>query len=109
MRVMRQALLFQKLYKDLQSERSDQLFDSDTLNIILLMKVFPHFMFDGDMSGIRDNSEVKKHDLVQKFAATINQIIGLTKENSDSINAATEIQRMIQGAEHNDKVYNYWT
>jgi len=109
MRVMRQALLFQELYRDLQSERSDQLFDSDTLNIILLMKVLPHFMFDGDLRGIKENSEVKKHDLVKQFAAEINVTIRPTIEESSARNASTELQRMIQGAEHNDKVYNYWT
>jgi len=109
MRVMRQALLFQKLYKDLQAERSDQLFDSDTLNIILLMKIFPHFMFDGDLNGLKDNSEIRKHELVKQFAAEINETISPTIERQDSNNASTEIQRMIQSAEHNDKVYNYWT
>jgi len=95
MRVMRQALLFQELYKDLQSQRSDKLFDSDTLNIILLMKIFPHFMFDGDLSVFRDATKIKKHGLVKDFSDTINEIIGLTIENYNSINASTEIQRMI--------------
>lgn len=109
MRVMRQVLLFQKLYKDLQAERPEQLFESDTLNIILLMKIFPHFMFDGDLSGVKDNNEVKKHDLVKQFGAEINEILSPTIERHESNNASREIQRMIQSAEHNDKVYNYWT
>ena len=109
MRVVRQALLFQKLYKEIRPKRTDQLFSSDTLNNILLMKILPHFMFDGDISGIKDNKEIKKHDLVKQFAGEINDIINLTKENSVSINASTELQRMIQSAKHNDNVYNFWT
>ncbi len=109
MRVMRQTLLFQRLYEDLQSGRTDQLLNSDILNIILLMKIFPHFMFDGDLSGIKNNSEVKKHELVKQFAAEINKTISQTIERYESSNASTEIQRMIQSAEHHDKVYNYWT
>lgn len=109
MRVVRQSLLFQKLYKEIRPERTDQLFSSDTLNNILLMKILPHFMFDGDMSGVKDNTEIKKHDLVKQFAGEINDTINLTKESSTSINASTELQRMIQSAEHNDNVYNFWT
>ena len=109
MRVVRQSMLFQRLYKEIRPERTDQLFSSDTLNNILLMKILPHFMFDGDISGIKDNKEIKKHDLVKQFAGEINDIINLTKENSVSINASTELQRMIQSAKHNDNVYNFWT
>ena len=66
-------------------------------------------MFDGDLSGVKDNNEVKKHDLVKQFGAEINEILSPTIERHESNNASREIQRMIQSAEHNDKVYNYWT
>ena len=109
MRVMRQALLFQNLYRNLQSDRSDQSFDTETLNIILLTKIFPHFMFDGDQYGIKDNNEVIKHDIVKEFATEIMITFGNVLDNLDSNNAYTEIQRMIKSADHSDKAYNYWT
>jgi CII-binding regulator of phage lambda lysogenization HflD len=109
MRVMRQALLFQELYGRIRSDRTEQLIDSDTLNIIILLKILPHFIFDGDMNGSKDNNEIKKHDLVQQLAGEINATINPTTENNNSTNASTELQRMIQRAEHNDNVYNFWT
>jgi|SaaInlLV_10m_DNA_2_1039722.scaffolds.fasta_scaffold09103_2 hypothetical protein len=109
MRVMRQSLLFLKLYDEIRPECTEKLLYSDTLNIILLSKILPHFMFDGDMNVSKDNNEIKKHDLVKQFAGEINATINPTIEDNDSTNASVELQRMIRSAEHNDNVYNFWT
>jgi hypothetical protein len=108
MRVIRQSLLFQKFYKELYTELPEGQLNSDVINTILLLKILPHFMFDGDMNGSKE--EIKKHDIVKQFKEAVEDTIAptLTISNGSSINAADELQRMIQGAEHNDKVYNFW-
>ena len=123
LRTIRQALHYCNLFMEAVAEGSDdekkQAALNAALNNILLHKILPRFSFDGrskvEASIAPDTAagtDVTKQSLVVTFRADVEKNIGLGKlpENLvPTLNAVTEIGRLVARAENNDAVFNYWS
>ena len=119
LRTIRQALHYCNLFTEAVAEGSDDEKKQAALNNILLHKILPRFSFDGrskvEASIAPDTAagtDVTKQSLVVTFRADVEKNIGLGKlpENLvPTLNAVTEIGRLVARAENNDAVFNYWS
>lgn len=99
LRTVRQARQYSAALKEFSA--SDELI----LNNIILHKVLPKLMFDGEK---KVNGELARKDILIAMKNYLDgQLLSLDADNSDS--CITELDRVIRNAEVNDWVVNYWS
>lgn len=99
LRTVRQARLYAETMSGLGLETPD------ILNNIILQKVLPKFMFDGN-KPISD--ERYKRDVLTQLREFVVDHIEISALSSDS-NCVSELDRVIRNARSNDWVVNYWS
>lgn len=75
------------------------------LNSFILQKVLPKMMFEGD----RSVGDVNKKDYLMGFRQFVERKLGGLSASVGASSSLDELDRLIQRAESNDWVVNYWT
>mgnify|MGYP002395606076 CR=1 FL=1 len=106
MRPLRQAMLYRDRLAELFEGEGVQLL---ALNNLLRQKVLPRFSFEGKHPA-RGRGKLECHEVVQRFHSRLGEDLArLSSADGDIlIQADAELGAMIERAEANDGVYNYW-
>jgi 5-methylcytosine-specific restriction endonuclease McrBC GTP-binding regulatory subunit McrB len=99
LRTVRQAQNYEEALRTFGA--SDELI----LNNIVLHKILPKLMFDGEKIV---NGEITRTDILKQFKDKLAQTIK-TLHESDEANCMIELDRLLKNAEANDWVFNYWS
>ena len=123
LRTIRQALHYRNLYLEAIPKGSEEDGERAALNNITLHKLLPRFSFDGrtklEASSAQRTasvgaSDATKQTLVATFGIAVQEAVRSGTLSSDiyqvpNLNAVTEVERLVTGAENNDLVFNYWS
>lgn len=104
LRTVRQALNYRNALHQFSN-----ISDGVILNQIILHKILPKMMFDGNrpILGDNENGEVSRLDLLGAMLDEFKRLLDSEElEGYDS--AITELSEMIENAKSNDGIVNYW-
>lgn len=99
LRTIRQALNYS------ESLRKVGLPEEAILNNIILHKILPKMLFDGDKSVTED---LDRKDILKNFSDDVKILLSNISTADISSNSIDEFERIIQEAKSNDWVVNYW-
>lgn len=99
LRTIRQALNYSEALK--LFELSDQV----VLNNIVLHKILPKMLFDGEKNV---NDTLTRKDILNQFLDEVRRQLNNLPETDISTNSVLEFEKIIEDAKSNDWVVNYW-
>ncbi|MGP9690114.1 McrB family protein [Psychrobacter sp. AOP22-C1-C5] len=99
LRTIRQALNYSEALK--LFELSDQVI----LNNIILHKILPKMLFDGEKNV---NDTLTRKDILNQFLDEVRRQLNNLPETDISTNSVLEFEKIIEDAKSNDWVVNYW-
>lgn len=99
LRTIRQALNYSKALK--LFELSDQVI----LNNIILHKILPKMLFDGEKNV---NDTLTRKDILNQFLDEVRRQLNNLPETDISTNSVLEFEKIIEDSKSNDWVVNYW-
>lgn len=99
LRTIRQALNYSEALK--LFELSDQV----VLNNIVLHKILPKMLFDGEKNV---NDTLTRKDILNQFLDEVRRQLNNIPETDISTNSVLEFEKIIEDAKSNDWVVNYW-
>lgn len=102
-RVMRQVQHYWDLHAE--SQINNEQLEAQTLNFITRQKILPRFTFDGKKEVKVNKEKTVLWDLVNELAREV-------KDSSDKTGFQTnmyeDLQRLLDAADSNDRIFNYW-
>ncbi|MEL4252195.1 AAA family ATPase [Shewanella xiamenensis] len=100
LRTVRQARNYQKALEVFGHD------ESMVLNNIVLHKVLPKLMFDGEKQG---GTGLLRKDILIQMRGFLAQRLGATATRTDIDSCVSELDRVIEAAKANDWAVNYWS
>jgi len=98
LRTIRQGLNYQKIFSEQGSDKEL------VMNNFIIHKILPKMTFDGK----KKVGEIAKNDLLLQFKENLKDYIDQNLAKSQSIDAITEIEKIIKISENNEGIVNYW-